>query len=57
MKYNSFCFCLSNFNSSARCQEIASPDPHHLLQTMSAFLASAFNLLSAFLSEDTSYLG
>ena len=51
---------LSNFNSSARCQEMASPSRSSSLanQTISALLAKVLNLeTNAFLSAETSYLG
>ena len=51
---------LSSFNSSAKCQEMASPSrsSSEANQTISAFLANPFSLVTnAFLSAETSYLG
>ena len=55
-----FVFSGFKFNSSDKCQEIASPSrsSSEANQTISAFLANPFNLVTnAFLSAETSYLG
>ena len=51
---------LSKFNSSDKCQEMASPSrsSSEASQTISAFFASPLSLVTnAFLSAETSYLG
>jgi hypothetical protein len=56
MKYNSFCFCFIYFNSSARCQEIASSRSSSLTKPCQ-LLASAFNLLTSAFYQKILYLG